>query len=232
MKIHINYANGRYLQSQTKCSQTALQHGSDVSIPFGIKDLDDADFVEKNRYTLSQARGAGYWLWKPYLIKKTLERMGNDDWLMYTDSGMYFVRNPWEWILTFEDQIGELGIATFGCCGLNRHFCKRDAFVLMNADEPKYVDNGHRMASVFVCKKTSLSLTFVEEWLKYASDVRIISDLPNTQGLPNYPEFKDHRHDQSIMSLLSIKYGTFVINEDITQFSNPNPYIIHTRNPI
>jgi len=233
MKIHINYAHGRYLNSQQKCCASALEHGFDISIPYDIKDLDE-EFVNGNRYTLSQARGAGYWVWKPYLIRKIMEKMGSEDWLMYTDSGMYFVRNPWDWVASVESEIGDKGIMTFNCCGLNKELCKRDAFVLMGLDEPKYTDSGQRMASVFVCKKTPFSIAFVDEWLKYAQDPRIISDLPNTQGLPNYPSFKDHRHDQSIMSLLTIKHGTYVWEKsDITQYSNPTDHCIyHTRNPV
>jgi hypothetical protein len=230
MKIHINYAKGKYLNSQQHCCATALQNGFDLSKPYGFDDL-DSNFVEKNSYIFSQPRGVGYWLWKPYLILKTMEVMKDSDWLMYTDSGMYFVRNPWDWILSCENEIGEKGIATFSICGKNKQFTKRDAFVLMGLDEPRYTDSDQRMASVFVCRKTPFSLSFVEEWLNYAQDPRIISDLPNTQKLPNYPEFKDHRHDQSIMSLLCIKHDTFLFTEDITQFTNPNPYLIHTRNP-
>jgi hypothetical protein len=149
---------------------------------------------------------------------------------MYTDSGMHFVRNPWEWIESTESLIGEAGIATFGVCGTNKQFCKRDAFVLMGMDEQKYTDSGHRMASIFLCKKTAFSVDFVRRWLNWCCDPRILTDLPNTQGKPNYPEFADHRHDQSIMSLLCIRDGVCLL-EDMTQFGNPNPYILHTRNP-
>jgi hypothetical protein len=234
MKIHINYAHARYLKSQEHCCNTALANGFDLTIPYRLGDI-SPEFIRANSYTVSQPRGAGFWIWKPYLIMKTMqERMGDDDWLMYTDSGMYFVRNPWDWILPMEDRIGEKGIVTFGCCGRARQFTKRDTFVLMGMDEPRYTDSAEqdqRMASVFVCKKTPFSMAFVEEWMRYCSDPRILTDLPNTQGLPNYPEFKDHRHDQAIMSLLCIKYDTFLVREDITQFTNSNPYIIHTRNP-
>lgn len=230
MKIHISYAHGRYLISQDNCTKTALENGFDLSIPYRINDI-DSDFLQANSYTFSQQRGAGFWIWKPYLILKTMEKMGEDDWLMYTDSGMHFVRNPWEWILPMEKEIGDKGIVTFGCCGKNKQFCKRDTFTLMELDNSDYTDADMRMASVFVCKKTPFSVAFVNEWLKYCCDPRVLTDLPNTQKLPNYPEFKDHRHDQSIMSLLCIKHDTFLVKEDITQFSNANPYLIHHRNP-
>lgn len=230
MKIHINYAQGGYIQSQRHCCSTALSCGFDISKPYGLHDI-DSQFVQANMYTMSQPRGAGYWLWKPYLILKTLEMMSDEDWLMYTDSGMYFVRDPWDMIMSKQDQMGDMGVMTFTSIETNKVFTKRDTFVLMDADTPYFTDAPHRMASVFVCRKTPKCLDFVKEWLAYGMDPRIISDLPNTQGLPNYPEFKDHRHDQSIVSILCTKHNTLLVNEDLTQFSNPNPYMIHTRNP-
>jgi hypothetical protein len=50
-------------------------------------------------------------------------------------------------------------------------------------------------------------MLFVTEWLTYAQDSRAITDDANVLGLPNYPEFHDHRHDQSILSLLAKKWN-------------------------
>lgn len=192
----------------------------------------DPEFKEKNQYTLSQSRGAGFWVWKPYIILKTMIEMKDDDWLMYTDSGMYFIKNPWEEILRHESCLGDKGVCTFGTCGINKNFCKRDTFILMSADDSMYTDSPHRTASIFVCRKTDFSVSFVKEWLHYSSDSRIITDLPNTQGKPNYPEFKDHRHDQSIMSILCAKHDVCLL-DDLTQFGRPSdPFIFHTRNPL
>lgn len=38
-------------------------------------------FIENNK------KGYGYWLWKPYIIKKTLEKMNDEDILLYLDCG-------------------------------------------------------------------------------------------------------------------------------------------------
>jgi hypothetical protein len=231
MKTHITYAHGRFLQSKKLCSDTAISKGgADVSFPLGLEHI-DPKFIEDNSYIFSHSKGAGYWLWKPYLILKYLKEMKSTDWLMYTDSGLYFQKSPWDYILRYETDIEEKGIITFGECGTNANFCKRDAFVLMDLDTPHFTNSLQRTASIFVCKKTEFSINFVEEWLKYGCDPRIITDLPNSKGLPNYSDFIDHRWDQSIMSLLCKKYDTLVL-DDLTHWSGkPDPYIIHTRNP-
>ena len=154
---------------------------------------------------------------------------------------MYFQKSPWDSILRYENKIEEKGIITFGECGTNANFCKKDAFILMNADTLEISSFPHRTASIFVCKKTDFSINFVEEWLRYGCDPRIITDLPNTKGLPNYPDFIDHRHDQSIMSILTYKYNTFICPDQIVYTPRDieihsasetfNPCIMHTRNP-
>ena len=55
-----------------------------------------------------------------------------------------------------------------------------------------------------VCKET---LHLVNEWYKLACDYHILDDSPSIAK--NSRHFKDHRHDQSIFSLLTKKYNIF-----------------------
>jgi hypothetical protein len=90
-KYHVNYADKMYYGSQllnTDTGKTLCKF--DVSLSFNKGDLDNS-FVEKNNHILNQPRGAGYWLWKPYVIVKALSQMNDNDLLFYTDSGSYFL---------------------------------------------------------------------------------------------------------------------------------------------
>ena len=62
------------------------------------------------------------------------------------------------------------------------------------------------MASFVLLRRSFKSIRFVSEWLTYATDPRAVSDLPSVLG-ENAPTFKDHRHDQSILSLMAEKWG-------------------------
>ena len=53
--------------------------------------------------------------------------------------------------------------------------------------------------------KNDFTVNLVKEYLQYAQDERIITDLISENK--NYDVFKDHRHDQSIWSLLCKKYN-------------------------
>ena len=155
---------------------------------------------------LKSERGAGYWLWKPYILLKTLiENMNEDDIVMYQDAGAYLLRSAGPLLKLCEQS--ENGIVVFSLRKIERDYTKQDAFILMNVSFPEVTETFQRLASFVVLRKTCSSIQFIMEWLAYLSDRRIASDDTNTLGIPNPESFVAHRHDQSVMSLLSKKWG-------------------------
>jgi len=50
-------------------------------------------FVNRNKNILERKRGAGYWLWKPYLIFQELYLARDGDIIVYSDALVNFVAN-------------------------------------------------------------------------------------------------------------------------------------------
>ena len=74
-------------------SETAIGEGLfDKVISYSDKDI-DADFRHKNQKLLRVKRGGGYWIWKPYIIKKALADLNTGDFLFYMDSDHFFVNS-------------------------------------------------------------------------------------------------------------------------------------------
>lgn len=217
-KILINYADKLYYESQKNNSKTGLEIGgfTDV-INYSSKDLDEY-FCIKNKEILSNSRGAGYWLWKPYIILKTLLTMKEEDILFYCDSGASFVGSFDEYLFNMVKN-EEKGIILFNGGHKNSFFTKRDCFYFMDCDYKNYVNATQLTATFQLCRKTDFSIEFYKELIKFSEDPRIITDLPNTCGKQNYEGFIEHRHDQSILTNLQIKYNIKLV-EDISQFGN------------
>jgi hypothetical protein len=51
----------------------------------------DPRFVDRNKNILQRRRGAGYWLWKPYIIYRELYGARDGDIIIYTDAGVNVV---------------------------------------------------------------------------------------------------------------------------------------------
>lgn len=93
----------------------------------------------------------------------------------------------------------------------NKHWTRRDCFKYMGCDEPRFTDCVQLEAGIGLFRKTESTLRFVKEWLYFCQDIRIVSDGDpvgsNTCGEENYEGFMAHRHDQSILTNLCVRYG-------------------------
>lgn len=222
MIIAINYADKNFRRAQKLNSKTARQWGADKVIEYGPGDIDDV-FRGRNQEILDAPRGGGYYLWKPYFYRKAYDELGDGDYLVYIDSGAVYVNKIQYLIDCMEHEKVPLMIFSLECGRIEKGNTKRDAFVLTGCDEPKYTDTPQSIGGYFVCKKAPEVEAYLDEVLRYAQDIRVISDNPNVMGLPDYEGFTDHRHDQSVISLMSKKYG-FKRFRDPSQFGQINRY--------
>ncbi len=228
-KILITYTNHNYYHSCEKLIKSAKKFNDfDEYVTFTPWDIDEG-FRKKNHEIFKCQKGDGYWLWKPYIIKKTLERMEEGDILFYMDAGSYFIHSM-EPII---DLFNTTSVMCFNIIGhLEKKWTKRDCFIKLNADNPKYYNSIHRLGGFHLWKKNNISKKLVNDWLIYAQDPHIITDAPSIN--PNYPEFIENRHDQSIFSLLTKKYNLPSFrdpsqhgNSDINKYNNSDyPQII------
>lgn len=186
--------------------KSAIEVGKvDEYYSYGPDDLDE-DFKEKNKDILSRPRGNGYWLWKSYIINKTMvEKLNEGDYLIYTDAGTIYM-NQSHILIDFMIK-NKFSIWANKLICKESQYTKRDAFILMGVDMPFYRNSHQYIATIQIYKKNEYSVKFIQEWLYYCQDKRIITDDNNTQGMPNFQDFRDNRHDQSILSLLIKKHG-------------------------
>ena len=222
MIIAVNYADKKFRRAQKLNSRTAGQWGADRVIEYGPDDIDEA-FRRRNKEILDTPRGGGYYLWKPYFYRKAYDELGEGDYLVYIDSGAVYINKIQYLIDCMEQEETPLMIFSLERERIEKGNTKRDAFVLTGCDEARYTDTPQSIGGDFVCKKAPEVKAYLDEVLQYAQDIRIISDKPNVMGLPNYAEFADHRHDQSVISLMSKKYG-FKRFRDPSQFGMTNRY--------
>ncbi len=101
----------------------------------------------------------------------------------------------------------ETEIMVFSITHLEKYYTKRDAFILMECDSPEYYETPQICGGYIIIKKSEYSYRFIQKYLEYASDARIISDDNNVLGKEKYEGFVDNRHDQSVLSLLCKKEG-------------------------
>ncbi|WP_144605198.1 hypothetical protein [Algoriphagus algorifonticola] len=212
--VLVNYSNSNFKTAQIFNSISGvLLGGFDKVISYCFEDL-EIEFVEKNQDHFQKSRGGGYWVWKPYVILKTLEKLEYGQYLFYSDSGSVFKRNIRRLISSINlDQ----DVISFELPYVEKAFTKQLVFQELNCESSQFQDSFQRLAGFILIKKSDLSVKLIEEWLSYSQNLIYIDDSHPSQGIDCFVE---HRHDQSIFSLL-VKRNNFKCYRDPSQFGNP-----------
>ena len=180
----------------------------DKLIGYTDKDLkEDPEFWPKHgKFIVKNRRGYGYWLWKPYLIKKTMEQLKDGDVLLYCDAGCEInykntgVKNKLRDYLNNQIQKEIIIGYPLGC--KDGDWTKGDLLDHFNVRKNKAVINtGTRQGGVNMFHVNKKTRNLVNIWYETACNYRLLDDSPSKS--PNLPGFKQNRHDQAIFSILT-----------------------------
>jgi hypothetical protein len=205
MNYLINYADGAFEESRLKNSISGLSAGFDSVIQYSSKDIDSL-FFNKNKKILTQKRGAGYWLWKSYFIFQTLKNVREGDTVFYSDSGAEFVRS----VEPLLDLIQEKEVVGFKMSGNHKEgqYTRKAVIDKLGLNPNEVAKTNQDMASFIGVKKTlhtEKEEHVIGTWLSYCQDPQLIMDTP--REVDEFDEFIDHRHDQSLWSLVSKQFN-------------------------
>lgn len=209
----VSFATKRFEKSQKILEEKCYKLGANKIFSYKTSDI-DSSYVKKNKKAFSSSRGAGYWIWKPYIIKEALKNINQNEVLIYIDSGAYPIADLNN--LVFEEDISCFEMFD----KYNKNWTKFDCFYLMNCLEKKFLNAKQCLGGFQIYKNTDKSNKFVEEYLYYCEkeDNRCITDEQSQYG-KELEGFKEHRHDQSVLTNLCIKYN-ISIHRDPSQWGN------------
>lgn len=178
------------------------------------------EFKKQNTLILKHKIGAGYWVWKPEIIYQTLCGMAYGEDLMYTDAGILYNKIDH---VTIQNKLKNQGVFITYLPGKIESEYTND-YTLDNLDVP----NNHRQelqfqAGILVIRKLPETMKYIDEWRRLSVRQDLITDMHTKTN-------ETHRHDQSLLSLTTKKYGLTGI-KDIADLSNdPNSWdVVVTR---
>jgi len=217
-----SFGNWNYYLTLDKLKESAEGKVDNILL-FKESDI-PSDFYAKHVQHFRDRRGFGYWIWKSYFINKMLETASDDDVFMFVDAGNLLIRdikplyelcaNDEKGIILFDNRDG----TDDGSIWKNAQWTKSDCFNILNLKSPEYINGDQVNASYIVFRKTEFSIKFFKQFADLCSNYNLISDAPNITENFN-TAFRDHRHDQSILSLLSIRYK-ITIHRDPSEWGN------------
>jgi hypothetical protein len=164
-------------------------------------------FVEANPH------GWGYWLWKPFLVRSYMDRMKDGEALIYFDAGCEILPQNKEQLSSLLD-----------CLNSNDHmvwnYAEYPIFNVVFWTKQNLLDRVAQefglinqltipkvWAGSFGFVKTTMNLSLADDWFRLAKadNYSLLDDTP--ASTPERYLFIEHRHDQSILSILVAAYG-------------------------
>lgn len=176
------------------------------------------DFREKYKDKLtSKLRGYGYWCWKPQIILQLLDQVNEGDIIQYTDAGCHLNKNGKARLMEYfelADQ-SKSGILAFAAFPPSFHdstielpdlsdykWCKADLLERMNVISNESITHSQTVtAGIIFIRKSEQSRAIIQKWADViAADFSLLDDSKSKRE--NIKGFVEHRHDQSIFSIL------------------------------
>jgi hypothetical protein len=182
----------------------------------------DNNFKTKYKNIWNMSRGGGYWIWKSYIISKQLKKINDNDILIYFDSGCSFciTDNAKKRFNEYIDMINNhwSGLLRFSLCHKEKKYTNKKTIEYFsnkfNINMNTYINNNQLVGGIQIIRKNNFSIDFFNKVLEILNDDYNLFNDSYTQNNEN------HRHDQSIMSLLyKIMNGNLIIKDE-TYFKN------------
>lgn len=196
----ISYADKKFIKNQNRVNASAKKYDIKNIISYNDSDLKRTNFYNKYKDILDQPRGSGYWLWKPFFIYKTLNELREGDILIYSDAGAVFIDTP----LPLLKIVVKEGVLLFTNNEINIKWNKTFCLSKMNCNSRKYFYSPQVSAGFQVYMNNKRTRKFVKEWLYYCCIPNLIDDTAIGE---EYASYKEHRHDQSILTNVAIKHN-------------------------
>lgn len=216
---HITYATGAFRRSAEELAQSMATYGIATRI-ITPEDPGLRALRRQHPEIMRVKRGAGYWLWKPFLIGRTLAALPDGAILLYTDAALTAISDPAPLLslastdnpIVLFEQGRPVGAPPPQPIG---EWTSRRCLRLLDADTDEVRAAPILTAGYQLYAASDRSRAFVAEWLRCCTIPGVLADDPDGSAEPT--GFRSHRHDQSVLSVLAHRHG-------LGLFQDPSQY--------
>ncbi len=180
--------------------------------------------------------GGGYWLWKPWLIQKTLREHAPGDIVVYIDAGSTLRRSSeWEHLFGMMNHYDTLcfqyaetvpEFARWGnTCTKIQYWTKKSALLFLDnyLQDTSYRNNCKIMGGLLFMKNPDNSL--LRQWLDISlNHPELIIDPTEEELKDQDPGFAYHKHEQSFLTALAFYDKTVCMIPETYERYRPNTF--------
>jgi hypothetical protein len=175
------------------------------------------EFEIQQHFMHTHPRGLGYWWWKPFLAMQVLYNLRPGDLLCYLDAGCELNPVARMRMLHYMALARHCGSCFFATGWPEWKFQKADllaAFRLTGNTEFLY--SRQIEANSWMIVKSDITTQLCRQWYRYhcSDNHHLATDAPSRSVPSECPGFCEHRHDQSILSILVKRHHMHIVGDD------------------
>lgn len=220
----VTFATKEYAGSAEVLRHSALLHGGADRV--AVYREKDAEPWFENRPALAAGktvRGYGWWSWKPWVIRKALGTALPRGVVVYCDAGMV-IEGSLDPYVAATAHVGLFRLGPVAKEYTNERWTKPDVLELMGAT-PAQRRAPQCNAAIQVWRNTPEAWALLDEYQLWCERAEVMDDVHRTLTPP--PDFEDHRHDQSVLSVLAVDRPEVTLFKDPTQYGVDDPPLVN-----
>jgi len=205
----VTYGDDKFIESRKRICNEAMNTGWFDTITF-YTDMDISSSFRKCIQDMPILMKC--FIWKFDIIVQAMNKAKTGDIIVYADCGCTINKTGQErfeqYIKSFEDN-PDLGILIFNSGWKEKDYTNKKLFDYFKIGKNSFIgQSGQNIATSFIIKKNDHGMKILQECLKVLDDdIKLITDEYNIKG-------ETHRHDQSILSLVTKIHGAIFIPDD------------------
>ncbi len=198
-KYFITYGDERFADAKARLALEAMATGEfDEVFAYGPDVVGEQ--VRKSPLW-AEARGGGYWIWKPEVVLQTLNLVQDGDIVVYADAGCEVVaggewRRYWKALET-HDLIAQRLYQR------NRNWTRRALAAAFKGASDRWLERSQVLATVVMLRKSPFTVRLIAEWRQLMlSHPELVRDVTTDERALEAKGFVENRHDQAVFSAL------------------------------
>ena len=199
--LGVSFATSDFRWSLEALRTSALNQGCTAFFAYTPEDISEEVRGHDDVFTPA-SRGFGYWAWKGIVIDRVLrDHAENGDVVVYIDAGILMVSTITPYIKAMQHhdaflfRVGEAVSKGY----TQRRFTKLDTFDAMGTTLDRDGDHYQLMGGLQMYRKNLATQAFVSMLREALLNPACVDDIHRQ---PNHVDFIDHRHDQSVLTML------------------------------
>lgn len=194
------------------CNEAKQSCLFDLVFGFTDQHLDEHFWNTHGAFIAENPTGFGYWIWKPYVILQSMKETKYNDVIIYADAGCTInaraEKRFSEYISILQSMDDSCGIITFQMEMLpEKKYTKSTLLDYMNVSREDR-ESGQCHSTILLMKKNEHTMNVLTKWYTIACQYHILKDNPVTEN------GVQHRHDQSILSILNKQHKSHIIKDE------------------